>query len=311
MIDYNAPIKIDDFQLDKKIKRKLHIKIEAAKMRDEMPGSFLFYGQSGVGKSTIAAAIAADMHVDIYTILCSSIKNQSALVDALLNIPDTGGAVFLDELHSLSSKTQEILYPVIEANKINCELDGQIIKTTLPKNIFFIGATTDIQKINTPLRNRFCTTINLQPYNDDYISNIIKDCCDFYDLVINDDNAMKLAKIARGIPRKAKSIVNNARDFSMVLTDGEVNEDIVEEIFDEENMSLSNFLTQKEERYLNLLANDYNGKPVGINIISSSIGESPSMIENIIEPHLLQNNLIVKSSRGRQITDAGFKLMRG
>ena len=310
MIDYNAPQKIDDFQIDNKIKRKLHIKIEAAKMRNEMPGSFLFYGQSGVGKSTIAAALAAEMHVDVYTILCSSIKNQSALVDALLNIPDTGCAVILDELHSLSSKSQEILYPAIEANKINCELDGQIIKTNLPKNIFFIGATTDLQKINTPLRNRFCTTINLQPYNDNYISDIIKNCCSFYDLTINDDNAMKLAKIARGIPRKAKSIVNNARDFSMVLSDGNVDDDIVEEIFDEENMSLDTYLTQKEERYLTLLANEYNGKPVGVNMISSSIGESVSMIEDIIEPHLLQNNLIVKSPRGRQITNAGFELIK-
>lgn len=308
MLDNGAPKTLDDFKGQEKAKRKLKVCLASAKMRNATIDPVLITARSGMGKSTLASIIANECGKELRTILCSTVKSPDDLINALIDVQE-GEVVFLDEIHSLTKKAQEVMFSPLECGKVNAKTaDGQFIKFDLPQSIVIIAATTDADKMLTPLRNRFTNHIDLVPYGDDYIAEIIMEAARAHSIEVDAETAKAVAFCCRGVPRQAKSLVCNLRDFAMVLNNGVVDYDLAAEVLEDQGIDITTGLNNMDRQYLKFMNENYANKPVGVSTIASSLGFSKSMVETVIEPYLINNGYIIKSVRGRSLTQKTIEM---
>jgi len=304
------PETIEEYVGQADVKENIKVFVSAAKMRNEALDHVLLYGPPGLGKTTLAFIIAHEMGTNIKTASGPSIEKSGDLA-AILSSLEPGDVLFIDEIHRMPRYIEEILYPAMEDFSLDIivgsEGNSRNIKIDLPP-FTLVGATTRAGDLSAPLRDRFGIINKLQFYSVEELASIIKRTARVLDIEITEEAAIELAKRSRGTPRIANRLFKRVRDFAMVKGDGNVDLAITEEALDRlkvDKMGLDN--TDRE--LLLAIINKFNGGPVGVEAISSSIGEEVTTIEDVYEPFLLQNGLLKRTSRGRVVTDKAYEVL--
>ena len=304
------PETIDEYIGQTDVKENIRIFVSAAKMRNEALDHVLLYGPPGLGKTTLAFIIAHELGTNIKTASGPSIEKSGDLA-AILSSLEPGDVLFIDEIHRMPRYIEEILYPAMEDFSLDIivgsEGNSRNIRIDLPP-FTLVGATTRAGDLSAPLRDRFGIINKLQFYSVEELTDIVKRTARVLDVEIDSDAATELAMRSRGTPRIANRLFKRVRDFAMVKGNGVINKEITEEALDRlkvDKLGLDN--TDRE--LLNAIITKFNGGPVGVEAISSSIGEEVTTIEDVYEPFLLQNGLLKRTSRGRVATDKAYEVL--
>ncbi len=304
------PESIDEYIGQEDVKENIRVFVEAAKMRNEPLDHVLLYGPPGLGKTTLAFIIAHELGTNIKTASGPSIEKSGDLA-AILSSLEPGDVLFVDEIHRMPRYIEEILYPAMEDFSLDIivgsEGNSRNIKIDLPP-FTLVGATTRAGDLSAPLRDRFGITSKLQFYTVEELRDIIKRTARVLDVLITDEAALELAKRSRGTPRIANRLFKRVRDFALVEGNGEVDIDITEKALN--RLQVDKFgLDRTDHELLLAIIERFNGGPVGIEALSSSIGEEVTTIEDVYEPYLLQTGLLKRTSRGRIATDKAYLVL--
>ena len=313
--NYNStrPKSLNEFIGHEHLKSSLRIAIDAAKYRNECIDHLLFYGQPGLGKTTLALLIANEMETKYKMTNASSIERPRDIVGLLLGLKE-GEILFIDEIHRLNRLTEEILYSAMEDFRLDLTIGAN--KSTrcrtinLPK-FTLIGATTKLASISGPLRDRFgiCQKINLYSVVD--LQKIIHNYADLIGIEVSQEASLNLAQSSRGTPRIALRLLKRVRDYAQVTNkNNSVSMEIVENLLKYQQID-NKGLDETDRKFLSFLKDSKNG-PVGLDSIAAGLGEDSSMLEFIIEPYLIQLGFISRTPRGRILTSQGeHYLMNG
>ncbi len=304
------PESIDEYIGQTDVKENIKVFVEAAKMRNEPLDHVLLYGPPGLGKTTLAFIIAHELGTHIKTASGPSIEKSGDLA-AILSSLEPGDVLFIDEIHRMPRYIEEILYPAMEDFSLDIivgsEGNSRNIKIDLPP-FTLVGATTRAGDLSSPLRDRFGITSKLQFYTIEELTDIVKRTSRVLGIEITDDAAVELAKRSRGTPRIANKLFKRVRDFALVKGNGRVDMAITLEALNRlkvDNMGLDN----TDHDLLLAIIQKFNGGPVGVEAIASSIGEEVTTIEDVYEPYLLQMGLLKRTSRGRMVTDKAYEIL--
>ena len=292
----------------KDVKENLKVFIEAAKMRDESLDHVLLYGPPGLGKTTLAYIIANELGVNIKTASGPSIEKSGDLA-AILSSLEPGDVLFIDEIHRMPRFIEEILYPAMEDFTLDIIIGGEgssrSIKIDLPP-FTLVGATTRAGDLSSPLRDRFGIISHLDYYTIEDLTKIVKRTAKVFDIEIDDEAAVELAKRSRGTPRIANRLLKRVRDFALVNGSGMIDMDITKSSLDKLKVD-NDGLDETDHKLLEAIIYKFNGGPVGIDALSSSIGEEKATIEDVYEPYLLQNGYLKRTNRGRIVTNKAYE----
>ena len=301
------PESLDEYVGQEKIKENLRVFIEAAKMRNEPLDHVLLYGPPGLGKTTLAHIIANEMCSNIKTATGPSIEKSGDLA-AILSTLEPGDVLFIDEIHRMPSFVEEILYSAMEDFTINVVIGetgkSRSISIDLPP-FTLVGATTRAGDLSSPLRDRFGIVNRLEYYTDKELGDIVKRTSNVLNMHIEDDAAVELARRSRKTPRIANRLFKRVRDFALVEGNGNVTLDITLKSLERLNVDKYG-LDSIDIEYLNALINKFNGGPVGVETISTAIGEEITTIEDVVEPFLLQEGFIKRTRSGRVATEKAY-----
>ena len=304
------PEVIDEYIGQTDVKENIKIFIEAAKMRGEALDHVLLYGPPGLGKTTLAYIIANEMGTNIKTASGPSIEKAGDLA-AILSSLEPGDVLFIDEIHRMPRFIEEILYPAMEDFTLDIIVGGdgnsRNIKIDLPP-FTLVGATTRAGDLSSPLRDRFGIVSKLQFYNQEELTQIIKRSARVLDVLIDDDAAEELASRSRGTPRIANRLLKRVRDFALVEGKGVIDKKITDSALSRLKIDKIG-LDDIDHALLSAIITKFNGGPVGVDAISSAIGEEVSTIEDVCEPYLLQMGLLKRTNRGRVVTKQGYDIL--
>ena len=304
------PETIDEYIGQTDVKENIKVFVSAAKMRKEALDHVLLYGPPGLGKTTLAFIIAHELGTNIKTASGPSIEKTGDLA-AILSSLEPGDVLFIDEIHRMPRYIEEILYPAMEDFSLDIivgsEGNSRNIKIDLPP-FTLVGATTRAGDLSSPLRDRFGIINKLQFYTVDELTDIVKRTARVLDMTIDEEAAVELAMRSRGTPRIANRLFKRVRDFAMVEGDGNIDLKITEKALNKLKVDKIG-LDNTDRELLLAIIDKFNGGPVGIEAISSSIGEEVTTIEDVYEPYLLQIGLLKRTSRGRIATDKAYEVL--
>lgn len=302
------PSTLDEYIGQEKIKDNLSVFIEAAKMRNESLDHVLLYGPPGLGKTTLAHIIANELGSNIKTATGPSIEKSGDLA-AILSSLEPGDVLFIDEIHRMPSFVEEILYSAMEDFKISIvigqEGKSRSVSIDLPP-FTLVGATTRAGDLSSPLRDRFGIVNKLEYYSNKELARIIERTSNVLNMDITFEAAEELAKRSRKTPRVANRLFKRVRDFALVMGNGKIDLDIT--LMSLERLNVDKYgLDNIDIEYLDALINKFNGGPVGVETISTAIGEEITTIEDVVEPFLLQEGFIKRTRSGRVATDKAYE----
>ena len=305
--DSIRPQTLNEYVGQSEVKENIRIFIEAAKMRNEPLDHVLLYGPPGLGKTTLAHIIANELGANFKTSSGPAIEKSGDLA-AVLSTLEPGDVLFIDEIHRMPKFIEEILYPAMEDFELDIvvgtDSSSRSIKIDLPP-FTLVGATTRAGDLSAPLRDRFGIVNKLNYYTEEELVGIIKRTSRVLEMKITDDAAVELAKRSRKTPRIANRLFKRVRDFASVIGNGIIDLDITKEALN--RLKVDKYgLDQVDIEYLTSLIEKFNGGPVGVETIASSIGEEISTLEDVVEPYLLQEGFIKRTPRGRMVTDKAY-----
>ena len=312
--DYEQTIRprmIDEYIGQSEVKENMKVFIEAAKIRGESLDHVLLYGPPGLGKTTMAYIIANELGVNIKTASGPSIEKSGDLA-AVLSSLEPGDVLFIDEIHRMPRFIEEILYPAMEDFSldiiIGAEGSTRNIKIDLPP-FTLVGATTKAGDLTSPLRDRFGIVNKLQYYTEEELTDIVKRTSKVLDTGIEEDAAKELAVRSRGTPRIANKLFRRVRDFALVEGKSVIDLDVTKKALDRLKIDRIG-LDETDKEILLTIIEKFNGGPVGIETLATSIGEEVSTLEDMYEPYLIQIGMLKRTSRGRIATPKAYEYFK-
>ena len=312
------PKVLDEYIGQDKVKENMKIYIEAAKKRGEPLDHCLFYGPPGLGKTTLSTIISNEMNSNIKITsgpaisktdeMNSNIKitsgpaiSKTGDLAALLTNLSEFDVLFIDEIHRLSKQVEEILYPALEDFALDIIIgkgpSARSIRLDLPK-FTLIGATTKAGALTTPLRDRFGIVHKLELYKPEDLKKIVKRSAGILEVEIDDESSLEIARRSRGTPRIANRLLKRVRDYAAVLGDGNINIKITKHALNKLEIDELG-LDETDRKMLDMMITRYNGRPVGIETLATSLGEEIDTIEDLYEPYLIQIGFLSRTPRGR------------
>ena len=291
-----------------KVKENLAVYIEAAKRRGEPLDHVLLYGPPGLGKTTLAGIIAHEMGANLRITTGPAIEKPGDLAALLTNLSEND-ILFVDEIHRLNRQVEEVLYPAMEDYVIDIMIGkgatARSIRLDLPK-FTLVGATTRAGLLSAPLRDRFGVIHHLEFYTVDELKTIIMHSAEKLGVEIDEDGAYELARRSRGTPRLANRLLKRVRDFAEVKYDGKITKDVASFALD--LLEVDKFgLDQNDRNILMTIIEKFQGGPVGLDTLAASIGEDSGTIEDVYEPYLVQNGFVIRTPKGRMVTDLAYQ----
>ena len=301
------PKRLSDFVGQRELKDHLSIMLEAARRRNQAADHVLLAGPPGLGKTSMAAIIAAEMNAHFLVTSGPTLERAGDLA-AILTKLDEGDVLFIDEIHRLSRAVEEILYPAMEDFQIDIVVGkgpaARSIRLTLPR-FTLVGATTRTGLITGPLRDRFGLTARLDFYEPEELQAIVNRAAGILHVEVTDDAAWEIARRSRGTPRIANRLLRRVRDFAEVRGDGTINVDTAKEglsLFGVDERGLD----KVDRAILSAICRQFGGGPVGLSTLAISVGEQTETVEDVYEPFLIQQGFLARTPRGRVAMPSAF-----
>jgi Holliday junction DNA helicase RuvB len=302
------PTTLNELIGQKQVKENLSIQISAAKKRGEPLEHVLFYGPPGLGKTTLAHIVAAEMGHSIKVTSGPAIERAGDLAAILTNLR-TGDVLFIDEIHRLGRQIEEILYPAMEDYALDIVIgkgpQAKSVRLKLPR-FTVVGATTRLALITAPLRARFGAVYRLDYYDDDSLADVIRRGAGLLKVPCDEEGVREIARRARGTPRIALRMLRRVRDYAEVKSTGQINKAIARTALNMMNVDAMG-LDDIDRRVLLTIIDKYNGGPVGLNTIAASISEEADTVMDVIEPYLLQLGFLDRTAQGRLATALAYE----
>ena len=301
------PLSMDEYVGQKKAKENLRVFIESAKMRNEPLDHVLLHGPPGLGKTTLAGIIAAEMGVTMRKTSGPAIEKPKDLAALLTNLNEND-ILFIDEIHRMNRSIEEILYPAMEDKQIDIIIGQGPTATSIClelKNFTLVGATTRSGQLSSPLRDRFGIDLKLELYTPEELQLIIERSAEILGVAIEPEGAYEIASRSRGTPRIANRMLKRVRDFAQVYGDGTITRDIADHALTRLEIDKCG-LDAIDRKLLTSIIENYGGGPVGLETIAATINEEAVTVEDVCEPYLMQQGYLTRTPRGRCATGKAY-----
>ncbi len=301
------PHSLADYRGQPRAREQMEIFISAARARNDALDHLLIFGPPGLGKTTLANIVAHEMNVSIRHTSGPILERPGDLAALLTNI-EPNDVLFIDEIHRLSAVVEEVLYPAMEDFQLDIMIGegpaARAIKLDLPP-FTLVGATTRAGLLTSPLRDRFGIVQRLEFYNADDLAAIVIRSASILGVEIDSDGAFEIARRARGTPRIANRLLRRVRDYAQVKADGAISNDIAQAALNMLQVDASG-LDSMDHRLLLAIIEKFEGGPVGVENLAAAIGEEAGTIEDVIEPYLIQQGFLMRTPRGRVVTNRTY-----
>ncbi len=301
------PQLIGDFVGQNSVKEQMQIFVEAARKRHEPLDHTLIFGPPGLGKTTLAHIVANEMEVGLKTTSGPVIEKAGELVALLSNLEEND-VLFIDEIHRLSASVEEILYPAMEDFRIDIVIGEGPAARSIPytlKPFTLIGATTRAGLLTSPLRDRFGIVHRLEFYAVEELTEIVTRSGQRLDVKVDAEGALEIARRARGTPRVANRLLRRVRDYAEVRADGVVSAETADAALELLNVDEEGIDAMDRKLLLTILEK-FSGGPVGLDSLAAAIGEERDTIEDVVEPYLIQQGYMMRTPRGRVVTERAY-----